>query len=291
MIHVIEQYTKAKSTTAPSEDGVVVTAFYAAVIDGATAKSAFRYPGGMTPGQVAVQRLTAAIKELSPEVTAQEATRRLSSALHQEGVRPCDRPIASAIIYSAQRHEIWMLGDCQYATIHDDGTLRCFTNEKRIDHLLASWRRDIIQSYLSRGIMTEAEILARDPGRRIIQPHITRQVRYQNLASPHPLAYCMLDGEPIPEHFIRIDALDPSVKEIILASDGYPKLLPTLEETERRLQALLAEDPLCLGPLLGTKGIRPGAESYDDRSFLKLGVNNSSPTHQGITRRMYCEVL
>jgi len=47
---VIEQYTEGKSTTVPSEDAAVVNAFYAAVIDGATPKTAFRYPGGETPG-------------------------------------------------------------------------------------------------------------------------------------------------------------------------------------------------------------------------------------------------
>ena len=279
MIQIIEQYTKAKSATAPSEDGVVVTAFYAAVIDGATPKTDFRYPGGITPGQLAVQLLTEAIAQLPEDATALEATRRLTAALHQEGVRAYDRPIASAILYSFHRHEVWMLGDCQYATLGPDGTLHRHTNQKRIDQLLAEWRRDIVTSYLSRGLMAEEEVAANDPGRRIIQPHITRQVRYQNMdkaggqgrEAGHPLAYCMLDGEPIPEHFIRVEHIEPTVRELILASDGYPELCPTLSQTEARLQELLARDPLCIGPLLGTKGVHPGCESFDDRSYLRLG--------------------
>lgn len=251
----------------------MVTAFYVAVIDGATAKTVFRYPEGETPGHLAMRLLSEAIRTLPPEATALQAARHLTAALHQEGVRPADRPIASAIIYSAHRHEVWMFGDCQYATLSHDGTLRSYSNPKRIDHLLASWRRDIILSLLSRHIMTEAEVLADDPGRRIIQPHITRQVRYQNLATSHPLAYCMLDGEPIPEHLIRIDSLDASVREVILASDGYPELHSTLQQTEVRLHSLLAQDPLCLGPLLGTKGIRPGAVSFDDRSYIRFAQN------------------
>ncbi len=274
MIPIIELYTKAKSTTAPSEDGVVVTAFYVAVIDGATAKTSYCYPNGMTPGQMAVHLLSKAIELLPFDATAKEATRQMTEALHQENVQPCDRPIASAIIYSAYRHEVWMLGDCQYATIAQDGSLRCFTNEKRIDHLLAGWRRDIVTSYLSRQLMTESEVMRNDPGRRIIQHFITQQIRYQNIEADHPLAYCMLDGETIPERHIRVETIDPTVQEVILASDGYPELCLTLHKTEARLQELLTTDPLCLGPLLGTKGKRPDAESFDDRTYIKFSVNH-----------------
>lgn len=251
-----------------------MTAFFVAVIDGATAKTNYRYNNDMTPGQMAVHLLCKAIEMLPHDVTAREATQLLTEALHQEDVQPCDRPIASAIIYSAFRHEVWMLGDCQFATIAQDGSLQCFNNEKRIDHLLADWRRDIVTSYLGRRLMTESEVMKDDPGRRIIQHFITQQVRYQNIESFHPLAYSMLDGETMPECHIRVEAIDPTVKEVILASDGYPELCHTLQKTEARLQELLTADPLCLGPLLGTKGKRPEADSFDDRTYIKFSVNN-----------------
>ena len=52
-MNCIEQFTIGKSTTAASEDAVVVNSFYAAVIDGATPKTAYRYPSGETPGELA----------------------------------------------------------------------------------------------------------------------------------------------------------------------------------------------------------------------------------------------
>lgn len=147
-----------------------------------------------------------------------------------------------------------------------------YTNEKRIDHLLSDWRRAILASYHSRRLMSDAELLDNDPGRRIIQPQITHQTRFQNLDSDHPLAYGMLDGERFPERFIRVYSVPDDVSELILASDGYPSLLPTLAETEDNLQRLLAVDPLCIGPLLGTKGVRTGNLSYDDRTYLRISL-------------------
>jgi hypothetical protein len=60
------------------------------------------------------------------------------------------------------------------------------------------------------------------------------------------------------------------VEDLVLASDGYPEILPTLAETEARLAELLAEDPSCVGVLRGTKGVMAGQISFDDRAYLRL---------------------
>lgn len=275
---VIERFTEGKCTTTPSplsEDAVVVTASYAAVIDGATPKTAFRYPSGETPGQLAARLLADAIAQMPPTLTALDATRYLTSALHQEEeIDAANRPIASVAIYSENRHEVWMIGDCQFAVMsrQPDAQLSVVTNPKLIDHQLASWRRSVIVSLLNRGVMTADEIQSNDPGRRIIQPFITRQVRFQNLDSNHPLAYGMLDGEPMPQRFVKVYPLGTDVSRLILATDGYPVLCASLAESEKRLHELLDEDPLCIGPLLGTKGIKPGCNSFDDRTYLSLAL-------------------
>lgn len=283
-MQIIEQYTQGKSTTTPSEDSVVVNAYYAAVIDGATPKTRFRYPGNETPGHLAARTITEAISALEPGITAQEAIRRISEAIRKgteqasaqistpgqitfETLEACNRPIASVVIYSATKREIWMVGDCQYLlpelNEHQQGS-------KRIDILLAQWRSDIDTSLLRRGIMTKEEIAANDPGRAIIQPHITHQVRYQNRTDNHPLAYAMLDGSEIPSQFIRVCSIPAGITKLVLATDGYPTLFPTLRQTEQHLAQLIKDDPLCIGPLMGTKGIRPGNNSYDDRTYLSV---------------------
>lgn len=270
-MRIVEQYTQAKSTTTPSEDAVVVNAYFAAVIDGATPKSSFRLPGGETPGHLAARMIAEAIVQLPADVDAHEAIQFISSRMREaEGydhMAPADRPIASLVLYSAHRREVWMVGDCQFL-LPENG--EAHQPAKRIDALLAAWRRDVDLSLLSRGIMTAHEIALHDPGRRIIQPHISGQVRFQNRADHHPLAYAMLDGQPVPPHLIEVFPLPAHCCRLVLASDGYPRLFSTLQATEQHLQQLLQSDPLCLGPLLGTKGIRPGNVSYDDRSYLSL---------------------
>lgn len=271
MIRVVEQFTAPKCATTPSEDAVVVTSAFAAIIDGATPKTAYRYPSGETPGHMAARLLGDAIAQLSSDATAAEATRFLTQALHQPSdIVPANRPTASCIVYSDARREVWMLGDCHLLALRDDGSSFYIDNPKSIDQILASWRRSVIVSALGRQLMTEEQVLADDPGRRIIQHFITRQVRYQNRADGHSLAYCMLDGQPVPEALIRIVPIPSDVSQLVLASDGYPVLHPTLAATEATLSQQLAADPLCIASLLGTKGLRPGSQSYDDRTYLRI---------------------
>lgn len=301
-MRVIEQYTIGKSTTTPSEDAVVVTPYYAAVIDGATPKTEFRYPNGETPGHRAARLLANAVKQLPPDAEASSAIAMLNSTLHEENLEAANRPTASIVIFAALRREIWMVGDCLHAWVEEDEvcnsashnckelreidnsashiceevlqmgskTLHTCKNPKQIDNILSQWRGDIIRSLLSRGVCREEDIVRNDPGRNIIQPQITRQVRYQNMDAAHPLAFGVLDGETIPSRFIICHPIPEKAKQLILATDGYPTLLPTLDETETELKRLLENDPLCIGPLAGTKGVKPGNISYDDRTYLRL---------------------
>ena len=62
----------------------------------------------------------------------------------------------------------------------------------------------------------------------------------------------------------------PEFSEMVLASDGYPKLFGTLEESEHYLQKVLAEDPLCISLNKQTKGLMVGNNSYDDRTFVRF---------------------
>lgn len=273
-LKVLEQFTIGKSTTIPSEDAIVVTPYYAAVIDGATPKTTFHYPNGETPGARAARLLTVAVENLPTNIDAYTAFGLLNATLTQPEVEAANRPTASIVIFSRSRNEIWMMGDCQFALLsqgkNGETDLQHFDNPKRIDKILSQWRSDILHSLLNRAICSSEEIASNDMGRKIIQPFITQQVRYQNLPTEHPLAYGVLDGTDVPRRFIQCFPVQPEVKQIILATDGYPKLFGSLQETEEELKRLLKIDPLCIGPLLGTKGVKEGNISYDDRSYLRI---------------------
>lgn len=287
-MEVLEQFTAAKNTATPSEDRVAVTVSYAAVIDGATAKHApSRLPtcSTPTPGARAAAMLAAAVATLPARLTAREAVDRMTAALARPHLLASpndpndpndrktdkvfnpldpDRPTAAIVIYSVARREVWQVGDCP-CLIGD-----CeYRNEKAVDHILARRRAAVIRRALATGL-SAADVAADDLGRRAIQPYITAQVRLQNALCRH--GFGVLDGTHVPDAYIKVYSIPADVREIVLASDGYPRLFPIWEATERHLQSLLAADPLCIGSLQATKGLRPGADSFDDRTYLRISL-------------------
>jgi glycerophosphoryl diester phosphodiesterase len=58
--------------------------------------------------------------------------------------------------------------------------------------------------------------------------------------------------------------------KIILASDGYQRLLSTLKEMEEHLQKLRREDPVIIDQYMAAKGVCEDAKSFDDRTYLRI---------------------
>jgi pentapeptide repeat protein len=109
-----------------------------------------------------------------------------------------------------------------------------------------------------------------DPGRVAARALISRQGALRNV--PGPYGYAGIDGRPVPQSMVVVHPLPPGVTELIIATDGYPEIHPTLARSEARLTELLAEDPGCVGALMGTKGLTDGQLSYDDRAYLRLRI-------------------
>ena len=282
-MEVIEQFSLGKFPAHPSEDVLVTTPSFAAVIDGASTAATFSHTTDETPGRRAALAVADTVRRLPPDADAHTAIQLMTQAVaalrgaqddaDADGDDFNSRPNASFVLYSAMRHEVWQVGDCQFLTVEADGSTTLYTNEKLIDLILAEWRCAVDRSLLLRGMMSAEQLLSDDRGRRMIDPFIARQIRYQNLDSNHRLAYGVIDGSPLPRRFIRTYRLSPAVRELVLASDGYPELSPTLADSEAALTRFLAADPLCLhAPMTGTKGIKPEAVSHDDRSYLRICI-------------------
>jgi len=173
---------------------------------------------------------------------------------------PEERMTASAIVFSRLRREIWMIGDCQCLI---NGEL-C-ENPKPYEDTLAEMRAGKVRELLAEG-KTAEEILADDKARASVIPQMLQEMRYQNVT------YSVIDGFPIPETKVPVITLDFRPWEIVLASDGYPFLCPTLQESEERLARQKAEDPLNIGTFKATKGFTPGNNSFDDRSYIKFTI-------------------
>lgn len=174
---------------------------------------------------------------------------------------PEERLTASCIVYSRLRREIWMIGDCQ-CLVGDN----YFDNPKPTEQLMADRRAAEAHRLMAEGKETIESLLVHDSARDAIIPQLIEEMKNQNKT------YSVIDGFTIPRQKVRVIPLDFSPWTIVLASDGYPFLRSTLEESEKALAAQREEDPLNIGKFKATKAFHPHNNSFDDRSYIRFMV-------------------
>ena len=251
---------------AAGEDGIVVTTDFAAVIDGSTSKSSYRHSLFSSNGRKAMKIVARYIRHAKADISCRqfcaEVTKVVARHYHfwekeRMEAHPEDRLTCSAVLFSRKRRELWLIGDCQCLI---DGEL--YDNPKPYEQKLAEKRAQIILT----SSFPKEHFLAHDSAREAILPEMLRYMREQNKS------YAVIDGFDIPEQCVRILPLSFQPHELVLASDGYPFLQPTLDQSEERLKTLRQEDPCCVSMYKATKGIMHDQEGYDDRSFLRITV-------------------
>lgn len=275
---VIESKIEGKKSPESCEDGLVVTADFIAVIDGSTSKTPHHLSPDMKNGRYAMVLISEYIQhELKPESTVEDFCEGVTSYIYnkvyrQQGIEeqmqahPEERLTASAILYSKAKNEVWMVGDCQ-AII--DGKL--YENNKPFEDIVARRRVELIRQGF-----TPQE------ARKTIEPLLI-----QAMLEGQNKTYTVIDGFPIYQKGVRVvslnapqknvetdvaDSLPHPTKKIVLASDGYPFLKPTLAESEEALAHLLAHDPQCTHEFIATKGIVVGNKSFDDRTYIRFQI-------------------
>lgn len=278
---IIEQFVSGKNGPALCEDALSATEHFVAVIDGSTSKSKLPpLKDGKTRGQVAADAVMETIIDVEPSIDLAAFCNRATEMLrmkynlyydadifsHME-VHPEDRFCCSAIIYSLFHNEIWMIGDCHGLVLNlkepeDKGVH--LLNNKPYEARLARRRSEVLKQALDNGATIE-DLRENDPGRKAILPELVEAMRQQNLGYP------VIDGFQIPLKKVkRIGNFPKGSTQLVLASDGYPKLLPTLEATEAYLKRCLQNDPLCIKRHKATKGLKPGSQSFDDRAYIRI---------------------
>lgn len=209
-------------------------------------------PSGITPRSFC-EDVTAAVRNVY--VSRGKDMERLAA-------NPTERMAASTAIYSRQRNEVWMIGDCQCIV---DGIF--YDNPKPYEQRVASIRAAFIRKALANGARVE-DFMESDAGRAAAIGELIRACGDQNKT------FAVIDGFDIPfEHVrvIKVGRLGCSQShEIVLASDGYPFLFSTLEESEKALARQLAADPLCINTFIATKGMMKGRKSFDDRAYVRF---------------------
>ena len=177
---------------------------------------------------------------------------------------PEDRLAASCIVFSRLRREIWMIGDCQGLIMRKEGEgeSMLLENPKPSEQELAERRAAIIEA----SPKPWDHFLIDDTAREAIIPRMLETMKQQNNG------YSVIDGFPVDMAHVKTFTLDFRPWEIVLASDGYPFLCPTLAESEERLAWQKENDPLNIGQFKATKAFTPGNNSFDDRAYIRFTV-------------------
>ena len=293
---IIESKIVGKKSQEACEDGMVITDDFIAVIDGSTSKTPKHLNPDMKNGRYAMMLISEYIREeLKADASVDDFCQGVTAYIYNKvyeklGVEerlkehPEERLTASAILYSRTRNEVWMVGDCQ-AII--DGKL--YENGKPYEEKIARKRVELIAQGLS-----PAE------ARKQIEPLLIKA-----MLSGQNLTYTVIDGFPIYREGVKVVSVsdscsvqdsvsssdscsvqDPvscsgsasasdtipssSSSEIVLASDGYPFLKPTLAASEAALAEQIANDPQNIHSFIATKGIVEGNKSFDDRTYIRF---------------------
>lgn len=288
---IIESSIIGKKSPEACEDGMVVTDDFIAVIDGSTSKTPKHLNPDMKNGRYAMMLISEYIREeLKADASVDDFCQGVTAYIYNKvyeklGVEerlkehPEERLTASAILYSRTRNEVWMVGDCQ-AII--DGKL--YGNGKPYEQEIARKRVELIEQGLS-----PAE------ARKQIEPLLI-----EAMLSGQNQTYTVIDGFPIYREGVKVVSVSDSCSvqdsvpasnsvpcsdsvsasgtvpvsssEIVLASDGYPFLEPTLAASEAALAEQIANDPQNIHSFIATKGIVEGNKSFDDRTYIRFSV-------------------
>ena len=294
---IIESKIVGKKSQESCEDGMVVTDDFIAVIDGSTSKTPKHLNPDMKNGRYAMMLISEYIREeLKADASVDDFCQGVTAYIYNKvyeklGVEerlkehPEERLTASAILYSRTRNEVWMVGDCQ-AIIGG----KLYENGKPYEEKIARKRVELIEQGLS-----PAE------ARKQIEPLLIKA-----MLSGQNQTYTVIDGFPIYREGVKVvsvsdsssvqgsvsssdscsvqdpvscsgsasasDIIPSSSSEIVLASDGYPFLKPTLAASEAALAEQIANDPQNIHSFIATKGIVEGNKSFDDRTYIRFSV-------------------
>lgn len=286
---IIESSIIGKKSQEACEDGMVVTDDFIAVIDGSTSKTPKHLNPDMKNGRYAMMLISEYIREeLKADASEDEFCQGVTAYIYNKvyeklGVEerlkehPEERLTASAILYSRTRNEVWMVGDCQ-AIIAG----KLYENGKPYEEKIARKRVELIEQGLS-----PAE------ARKQIEPLLIKA-----MLSGQNQTYTVIDGFPIYREGVKVvsvsdsssvqdsvpasdsvhcsdsvsasGTIPSSSSEIVLASDGYPFLKPTLAASEAALAEQIANDPQNIHSFIATKGIVEGNKSFDDRTYIRF---------------------
>ena len=286
---IIESSIIGKKSQEACEDGMVVTDDFIAVIDGSTSKTPKHLNPDMKNGRYAMMLISEYIREeLKADASVDEFCQGVTAYIYNKvyeklGVEerlkehPEERLTASAILYSRTRNEVWMVGDCQ-AIIAG----KPYENGKPYEEKIARKRVELIEQGLSPAearkqiepLLIEAMLSGQNQTYTVIDgfPIYREGVKVVSVSDSSSVQNSVpaSDSVPCSDSASASGTIPSSSSEIVLASDGYPFLKPTLAASEAALAEQIANDPQNIHSFIATKGIVEGNKSFDDRTYIRF---------------------
>ena len=121
---------------------------------------------------------------------------------------------------------------------------------------------------LLRSGLKEDDLKKDDRSRSLILDELKLQQNLENVDDEY--GYSVFSSQGNVKNVYVTDV--PPGSEVVLASDGYPELFGTLEESEARLNELIRVDPLCYKFYKSTKGLMENCTHFDDRTYIRFRV-------------------
>ena len=286
---IIESSIIGKKSPEACEDGMVVTDDFIAVIDGSTSKTPKHLNPDMKNGRYAMMLISEYIREeLKADASVDDFCQGVTAYIYNKvyeklGVEerlkehPEERLTASAILYSRTRNEVWMVGDCQ-AIIAG----KLYENGKPYEQEIARKRVELIEQGLSPAearkqiepLLIEAMLSGQNQTYTVIDgfPIYREGVKVVSVSDSCSVqdSVSASDSVPCSDSVSASGTISVSSSEIVLASDGYPLLEPTLAASEAALAEQIANDPQNIHSFIATKGIVEGNKSFDDRTYIRF---------------------
>jgi hypothetical protein len=260
-IVVAESRCVSKAPDSAGADRLLTTDGLWGVVDGSTAKGpeVASAPNGAELADI----VETAVHDIPIDAGATQAIDILTRAIAGRAA-PDYLHSASIVLYSGFRNEIWLVGSGGFCV---DG--RSVTISPAHEIAAARVRAAYLTTRLREGDDL-AQLRTSDPGRELILGLLRKEHYLRNVDEAGDYYFGALDGRAVPNRHILVHKLSADAHDVMLVTDGYPVVHPSLEECEASLAELLANDPLLIGSHPQTKSARPGDRSFDDRALIRL---------------------
>ncbi|MBI4016905.1 MAG: hypothetical protein HY363_04395 [Candidatus Aenigmarchaeota archaeon] len=286
LTEVIEQYLLSKTGNADGgEDRLVVGPNFYGVVDGATDKTGNNWGNAETPRKGGTVLADIAKKVLEdpntptkPDAIVEIINKDIAIVAQRAGIDLSivnNRADVGFAVYVPLERAVYHINDCSFGFVNQNGLFEMHKKDKAVDKLTANIRATVIKWYEAQGYNPfEKE----DKGREFIMELLKRQPEIQNHGFDNTslwvggipcclVSYKTLNGLPTT---LDITPVPLDTVEVIIASDGFATIMPTLNDTLAILEKHLKQDPHCIDILKSTKGYNNRQKSYDDMSYLRI---------------------